>query len=117
VIGGSAAASAVFGREVAGRIEADPRLRAARAAARAERNAERAAALESAAEALRAQIALEAHAAVAHAFDAVHTVERARSVGSLDEIVAVSALRRVLIQRLEHEATQDSRAERGASAH
>ncbi len=94
VIGGGAAATAVFAREVQARTESDPRLRAAR-------GREYGAAEHSALDRLREQIALEQHGAVARAFDAVHTVERARAVGSLDEIVAVADVRRCLIERLD----------------
>ena len=45
-------------------------------------------ALRAALERLREEIALEQHGEVARAFDAVHTVERAPAVGSLDRIVA-----------------------------
>jgi len=109
VIGGAAAATAVFGREVQARAEADPRLQAALAALRAARDPEQAAALRAAAESLREEIALAQHREVARAFDAVHTVERAHAVGSLDRIVAVGDLRRCLIERL------DAAAGRGAS--
>ena len=101
VIGGSAAATAVFAREVEARTDADPRLRAVRAALRAERDPERAVTMRSALDRLREQIALEQHGTVARAFDAVHTVERAHAVGSLDGIVRVADLRRHLVERLD----------------
>jgi len=101
VIGGSAAATAVFAREVQARTESDPRLHAARAALRSERDADRAAARRVALEELRQQIALEQHGEVARTFDSVHTVERARAVGSLDHVVPVADLRRLLIERLD----------------
>jgi acetyl-CoA carboxylase carboxyltransferase component len=100
VIGGSAAASVVFARAVRAATEADPRLRSARAALQAERDPDRAAALRAALEQLTHQVALERHGEAARAFDAVHTVERARAVGSLDEILPVADLRRRLIERL-----------------
>jgi acetyl/propionyl-CoA carboxylase alpha subunit/acetyl-CoA carboxylase carboxyltransferase component len=101
VIGGNAAATAVFGREVWARTESDPRLQAARAALRAERDPERSALQRAALERLREQIALEQHGAVAREFDAAHSVERALAVGSLDRIVAVADLRRYIIDRLD----------------
>jgi acetyl-CoA carboxylase carboxyltransferase component len=107
VIGGAAAATAVFAREVRARTDADPRLQAAQAAWRAERDPERAAAQRLAVERLRDEIALAQHGAVAGAFDAVHTVERARAVGSLDAIVAVGDLRRALIARLDADACRE----------
>jgi acetyl-CoA carboxylase carboxyltransferase component len=101
VIGGSAAATAVFGSEARARSEADPRLRAARLALRAERDPDRAAALRAELDRLREQIELEQHGEIARAFDAVHTVERALAFGSLDRIVALADLRRCLIERLD----------------
>jgi acetyl-CoA carboxylase carboxyltransferase component len=101
VIGGGAAATAVFAREVRARTESDPRLHAARAALRAERDPDRAAQLRAALDRLGEEVRLAHHGAVAQAFDAVHTVERARAVGSLDRIVAVDEPRRCLIERLD----------------
>jgi acetyl-CoA carboxylase carboxyltransferase component len=101
VIGGSAAATAVFAREARARSDADPRLAAARAALRAERDPDRAAALRAGLDRLREQIELEQHGEIAGAFDAIHTVERALAVGSLDRIVAPADLRRCLIERLD----------------
>ena len=101
VIGGSAAATAVFAREVRARTEADPRLRAGREALARARDPERAAALAAQLERVREQVGLEQHGAVAREFDAVHTVERARAVGSLDAVVAVAELRRHLINQLD----------------
>jgi acetyl-CoA carboxylase carboxyltransferase component len=101
VIGGGAAATAVFAREVQARTESDPRLHAARAALRAERDPDRAAAGRAALDRLREQIALEQHGEVARAFDAVHTVERARAVGSLEQIVPLADLRHHLIAKLD----------------
>jgi acetyl-CoA carboxylase carboxyltransferase component len=101
VIGGAAAATAVYGREVQARADADPRLRAASAALRAEPDPERAAGLRIGLERLREEIALAQHGEVASAFDAVHTVERALAVGSLDRIISAAELRRCLIERLD----------------
>jgi acetyl-CoA carboxylase carboxyltransferase component len=105
VIGGGAAATAVFAREVEARSDADPRIQAAREALRAERDPERAAALRVALERLREEIVLAQHGEVAAAFDAVHTVERAHAVGSLDRIISVAELRRCLIERLDATAS------------
>jgi hypothetical protein len=46
-------------------------------------------------------VTLEMQAAVAAEFDAVHTVERARQVGSLETILEPGALRPELIRWLE----------------
>jgi acetyl/propionyl-CoA carboxylase alpha subunit/acetyl-CoA carboxylase carboxyltransferase component len=100
VIGGGAAATAVFGREVRARADADPRLRSLRDALARSRDAQRSAALESELARLREQLTLEQHGEVAREFDAVHTVERARAVGSLNAIVSPAELRPHLIARL-----------------
>ncbi|MEO8604000.1 MAG: carboxyl transferase domain-containing protein, partial [bacterium] len=101
VIGGSAAATAVFSREVRARTESDARVQACREALSQARSAPRAAALSAELERLREQVALQQHGAVAREFDAVHTVDRARAVGALDAIVGIADLRRHLIERLD----------------
>ena len=52
---------------------------------------------------------LEKQAEVAEAFDAVHTVERARDVGSLESIVEPARTRAWLIERLEEELAGEPR--------
>ena len=105
VIGGSAAAAVVFGREVERRVGADPRLAAP------ERTGEENGALADVErEALRASIRAEVRKELADEFDAVHTVERAQKVGSVDRIITARALRPSLIESLERglEATRSS---------
>jgi len=104
VIGGSAAAAVVFTREVRARAGADPAVRRARGALRGEPGVAARDAYEQAlAEAMRG-----AQAAVAAEFDAIHTVERACQVGSLDEIVEPRRMRPALIRAL-HEARRGRR--------
>jgi acetyl-CoA carboxylase carboxyltransferase component len=104
VIGGAAAAAVVFPRLVRDRAIADPRVAAARSEAeRATDPAERAsrrAALES----LLEQVMLEKRSEVAAEFDAVHTVDRALRVGSLEEILEPERLRAALVRWLEQGA-------------
>ena len=100
VIGGAAAAAVVFPREVRRRANADERVKrgsvklasapdpASRVAARAEL------------EETRRQVTLEMQSEVASEFDAVHSVERARDVGSLERILSPSELRPRLIEFL-----------------
>jgi len=107
VIGGSAAAAVVFTREVRARAAADPTVRRAREALRAELPAARDGYERALAEATGA-----AQAAVAAEFDAVHTVERACRVGSLDEIIEPGRMRPALIRAL-HEAYRGRRGCRG----
>jgi acetyl/propionyl-CoA carboxylase alpha subunit/acetyl-CoA carboxylase carboxyltransferase component len=81
VIGGSAAAAVIFGREVAARVEKDPRL-AADGPGRTE---------------LVARVTAEVRSAVAREFDDTHTIRRALAVGSVDRIVAPAELRAAII--------------------
>jgi acetyl-CoA carboxylase carboxyltransferase component len=101
VIGGPAAAAVVFPREVRRRANADPRVAALRARAEAAADPAVRAALRSQLERLLHDVTLEMQAAVAAEFDAVHTVERARQVGSLETILEPGALRPELIRWLE----------------
>ena len=96
VIGGGPAAAVVFPREVRARAAADPRVQALEASYRAAPTA----ALRAELEATRADVALEKQRELAAEFDAVHTVERARTVGSLEAIVAPAKLRPHLIGQL-----------------
>src|SRR5688500_1168403 len=95
VIGGAPAAAVVFTREVDARTQADPRVAAlehelagAPAHDRARLRAELAA--------VRAGVRNEMLGEVAAEFDRIHSVERARDVGSVHEIVAPSRLRPAL---------------------
>jgi acetyl-CoA carboxylase carboxyltransferase component len=100
VIGGAPAAAVVFAREVARRTEADPELAELEQRAAAAEGAERAE-LRSRLVTVRAEAHSRALGAVAAEFDAVHDVERARKVGSLDRIISVAELRPYLIDALE----------------
>jgi acetyl-CoA carboxylase carboxyltransferase component len=92
VIGGGSAAAVVFPGLVRQRALADAQVIEAR------RRLDRATPMERPAAALRYDAALrraqaEAQAAVAREFDRIHTVDRALHVGSLDAVLAPSALR------------------------
>jgi acetyl-CoA carboxylase carboxyltransferase component len=101
VIGGAAAAAVVFPRDVRRRANADPRVReASERVARVADPAARVAARARLDEITR-QVTLEKQAEVAAEFDAVHSVERAREVGSLHEILEPRALRPALIHLLD----------------
>ena len=96
VIGGGPAAAVVFGREVRARALADPEM------ARLERESRTrgtAGARERFERALQDAL-LEKQAEVAAEVDAIHSVERAREVGSLSEIVAPANMRAFLIDEL-----------------
>jgi acetyl-CoA carboxylase carboxyltransferase component len=90
VIGGAPAAAVVFAREVDTRARKDPRvLEAERAAATGGSRLH----LEDVLAAVRAEKVGE----VAEEFDAIHTVERALRVGSLDRVIAAAQLRPYLV--------------------
>jgi acetyl/propionyl-CoA carboxylase alpha subunit/acetyl-CoA carboxylase carboxyltransferase component len=100
VIGGAPAAATVFARDVKARTAADPRVESL--------NARIVAASGSEASTLRAQLAQvleqvrsEKLGEVAAEFDAVHTIERARSVGSVDRIIPAAQLRPYVVDALE----------------
>jgi acetyl-CoA carboxylase carboxyltransferase component len=99
VIGGAPAASVVFGREVRARAAADPRIAPLREALGRAGDDEARARFERA----LAEITLEKQAEVAEEFDRIHTVERAREVGSLEAIVEPARMRAWLIDRLDEE--------------
>jgi acetyl/propionyl-CoA carboxylase alpha subunit/acetyl-CoA carboxylase carboxyltransferase component len=99
VIGGGPAAAVVFAREVGARVLSDDRVKARReqdSRKPGERNAW---------EQLLESIRLEKQAELAAEFDAIHTVERARDVGSLEGIVPASQIRQRIIDALEHPHT------------
>jgi acetyl-CoA carboxylase carboxyltransferase component len=94
VIGGAPAAAVVFAREVESRARKDPRVVAAEEAARASGSRLRLA------EVLN-KVRSEKVGEVAEEFDAIHTVERALKVGSLDRIIRPSEIRPYLVSAVE----------------
>lgn len=100
VIGGAPAAAVVFGREVSKRTHADPRVRDLHARVEQATGGERATArseLEEASAAVHAEKLGE----MAAEFDATHSVERARRVGSVHRIIPSAELRPYLIGAVE----------------
>jgi acetyl-CoA carboxylase carboxyltransferase component len=96
VIGGAPAAAVVFPREVRARALNDPQVADLAKAAREEGTPEARGRFDRA----LSDAILEKQSEVAGEFDAVHTVERARDVGSLEEIVPVAETRAFLIRSL-----------------
>ncbi|MCB9547772.1 MAG: ATP-grasp domain-containing protein [Myxococcales bacterium] len=80
VIGGAPAAAVVFTRDVRQRVQQDPRLAADKSA--------------------RDALTLEHQGALAREFDAIHTVQRAVEVGSLDAVIPAARIRPALIEAL-----------------
>jgi acetyl-CoA carboxylase carboxyltransferase component/multidrug efflux pump subunit AcrA (membrane-fusion protein) len=105
VIGGGPAASVVFAREVRALALDDPRVKDRTEIARRDPTEGNRVALES----VLREVTLEKQAALALEFDSIHTVERAREVGSLAEIFAPAELRPKLIASLEASARGASR--------
>ena len=100
VIGGAPAAAVVLTRDVRARVAADPAVVAA--GERLERAAgpdERMGCLE-ALDTARAAAQATSRAEIAAEFDAVHTVERAVAVGSLDAVIPAARLRPEIIGAL-----------------
>ena len=92
VIGGAPAAAVVFAREVRGRVAMDPQILKLQEESGANGREE----LESAWQ----DLLLEKQAELAAEFDSIHTVERAREVGSLESIVDPEQMRPFLIEQL-----------------
>ena len=100
VIGGAPAAAVVFTRDVDDRTRVDERVRAAEAAVAAAAPDEvgaRQAELASVRDAVRTEKLGE----VAAEFDAVHSVERAREVGSVHRIIKAADLRPELVAAID----------------
>ncbi len=97
VIGGGPAAAVVFGREVRARVSADPEIKSiiAKLGDREPAPDE----LEEL-ERRRAIVLLDKQAEVAAEFDSIHTVERAKEVGSLEEIISAKSVRPFLISAI-----------------
>jgi acetyl-CoA carboxylase carboxyltransferase component len=109
VIGGGPAAAVVFTREVRARASAQPAVRALREALQRQPSPEVRGRLEAA---LReATLAVQAELAVE--FDAVHSVERARAVGSLSGIVEPDELRPFVVQALRRQLSSGIPGEPG----
>ena len=100
VIGGAPAAAVVFAGDVAARTEADPRVADLQARLADADDAERPR-LRAELEDVRAAVRSEKLGEVAAEFDAIHSVERAREVGSVHAIIPAADLRPRLIDALE----------------
>jgi acetyl-CoA carboxylase carboxyltransferase component len=118
VIGGAPAAAVVFAAEVRKRTEADPRvadLQSAIAEATASGANDEAAALRAKLASARPAVHAEKLGQLADEFDRVHSIERAREVGSVQAIVPAARLRPYLIDAVRRgmERTLAARREGG----
>jgi acetyl/propionyl-CoA carboxylase alpha subunit/acetyl-CoA carboxylase carboxyltransferase component len=100
VIGGAPAAGVVFVGEVDARTSADPRVTAFERRVADASPVERARLLAELAE-VRAAVRSEKLGEVAAEFDAVHSIERAVKVGSVDAIISAAELRPRLVDAVE----------------
>jgi len=100
VIGGAPAAAVVFSRDVDAATRSDPRLQALEAEIAAADDGERGR-LRARWHALFPEVRSEKLREVAARFEKVHSVERAREVGSLDALLPPGRLRPYLIEALE----------------
>jgi acetyl/propionyl-CoA carboxylase alpha subunit/acetyl-CoA carboxylase carboxyltransferase component len=108
VIGGAPAAATVFARDVKGRTQADARVREATRRLKEAGSDPAAAGLRAHLVAITAEIRSEKLGEVADEFDAVHTVRRARAVGSVDHIIPAARLRPYLVDALERGMAVDA---------
>jgi acetyl-CoA carboxylase carboxyltransferase component len=97
VIGGGPAAAVVFAREVRARALADEKVSELERQARTRTTSTARERFER----TLSETLLEKQAEVASEFDAIHTVERAREVGSLTEIVDPAQMRAFLVKELD----------------
>ncbi|MEU4192049.1 carboxyl transferase domain-containing protein [Kribbella sp. NPDC026611] len=99
VLGGAPAAAVVFAGEVDARTAADPRVAWLAERVGEAAGAERAALATELAE-VRTAVRAEKLGEVATEFDRVHSIERARDVGSVDAVISARELRPQLIEAI-----------------
>ena len=100
VIGGAPAAATVFTREVRARTDTDPRVVELREAI-ASTDGPDAGALRAQLARLTDEVRSEKLGQVADEFDAIHTIQRAREVGSVDRIISARDLRSYVVDAVE----------------
>jgi acetyl/propionyl-CoA carboxylase alpha subunit/acetyl-CoA carboxylase carboxyltransferase component len=100
VIGGAPAAATVFARDVQSRTESDPRVAALRTRI-AEADPDELGALRTSLVQTAELVRSEKLGEVADEFDAIHTIQRAHRVGSVDVIIPAARLRPYLIDAIE----------------
>ena len=96
VIGGAPAAAVVFPSQVFKETNLDPRVDQARKQLRSGR-----AYYQKDFDELYQKVYAEKQSALAQKFDSTHSVERARRVGSIDDIVSLAELRPYLVRKVE----------------
>jgi acetyl/propionyl-CoA carboxylase alpha subunit/acetyl-CoA carboxylase carboxyltransferase component len=101
VIGGAPAAAVVFAREVNARTAADPAVRELEAQLAASTDDAASASLRVKLAATRAAVRSDKLGEVAAEFEAVHNIDRARRMGSVDAIIPAAELRPRIAEALE----------------
>jgi len=99
VIGGAPAAATVFAREVDARTARDPQVREAAEQVRNATGSDAGPARARLAD-ITATVRSAKLSEVADEFDQIHTVQRARAVGSVDRIISAEALRPYIVDAL-----------------
>ena len=100
VIGGSAAAAVVFGRDILQKVEMHPEVTRLRDEIKNSTNGERRR-IEADLRKLREKLTSMYQKEMAERFDSIHTVQRAMDVGSISDIIPSSSLRPYVISFLE----------------
>jgi len=100
VIGGAPAAAVVFAREVRQATNADPRIVELNEELKASEGAERVR-LHAVYDDLFKKVQNEKRGEFAEKFDTIHSVQRAKDVGSIDAIIPPSGMRRYLVDAIE----------------
>jgi acetyl-CoA carboxylase carboxyltransferase component len=109
VIGGAPAAAVVFTRQVNARTAGDPRVTGLEALVAAASQPEKQAELASQLAETRAMVRGESLAAVAAEFDAIHSIQRAVQVGSIDAVITPGELRHAIAKRIDAWVRSDGR--------
>ena len=100
VIGGTPAAAVVFARQVNARTAADPRVAGLEARVAGTADPEKRAKLASELVDVRASVRAEMLSSLAARFDAIHSIQRAVEVGSVDATINVSDLRYAIAEQI-----------------
>jgi acetyl-CoA carboxylase carboxyltransferase component len=101
VIGGAPAAAVVFARQVDTRTAADPRITGIEARLAAAISPDKKAELASQLAEARACVRAEKLSAMAAEFDAIHSIQRAVQVGSVDAIITPGELRSAIAKQVD----------------
>jgi acetyl/propionyl-CoA carboxylase alpha subunit/acetyl-CoA carboxylase carboxyltransferase component len=101
VIGGTPAAAVVFSRQVDARTAADPRVTGLEARVFATTEPEKKAELASELVEVRASVRAEKLSALAAEFDAIHSIQRAVEVGSVDAVIPAGSLRSAIAESVD----------------